>query len=308
MVTSSVSHKGLRSVHRQALSAALLANLGFRRVFLLGAIPETDYYTTQHQLEVEQQRYGDLVQGDFLDTYRNLSYKHAMGLCWAVYNCYIETAFIIKLDDDIVFNVYYLKEYLLNLIDNNERIIHSNQFMAGYIMNDTKVIRDKTNKWYVSYKEYLRENYPPSLSGWFYITTPATAARLYQRAQDLWEKSDVFWIDDVWITGIIREHLRIPITKSLNSWFASSGAYLACCLRDLKASNLECPYYIGPNDGDTTRLLEFLTEVQKCHNNPAIKCKKRTREHLQNTCVGIYQAYQPQNNGIPELRTLNLFG
>lgn len=308
MVTSYVSHKGLRSIHRQALNKSFLANLGFRRVFLLAAIPDTEYYTTQHQLEVEQQRFGDLVQGDFLDAYRNLSYKHAMGLGWAVYNCYLETSFIIKLDDDIVFNVYHIRDYLLSVLDSRERFTKSNQFLAGYIMNSTKVIRDKTNKWYVSYEEYAEESYPLSLSGWLYITTPATAARLFQVAQSLWKRSNVFWIDDIWITGIIREYLRIPLTKSLNDWFTPSGTYLACCLKDLKLSNLECPYNVGPNDGDTKRLLEFLTEVQKCYNNSLIKCKKRTRKHLQNTCVGIYQSYRPENYGIPELRALKLFG
>lgn len=41
----------------------------------------------QSKLEEENKRYQDLIQGNFLDAYRNMTYKHVMGLKWATYYC-----------------------------------------------------------------------------------------------------------------------------------------------------------------------------------------------------------------------------
>jgi len=50
---------------------------GFRRVlFLLGAV---EFRAAQATLEEENRTYRDLVQGRFLDSYRNLTHKHVMG-------------------------------------------------------------------------------------------------------------------------------------------------------------------------------------------------------------------------------------
>lgn len=306
LITSYVGHRTLRNVHRNALNQTYLNSLGFRRVFLLAAVPKTEYFVKQYQLEDEQRKYGDLIQGDFQDTYRNLSYKHSMGLGWAVYNCYLETYFYVKLDDDIVFDIFHLREYLLHLIESRDRLIQSNHFISGYITNASTPIREKNNKWYVSYEEYPHEQYPASVSGWLYITTPATAARIFQLSQILWQKSKVFWIDDIWITGIIRERLGIPLRQEgiINDWFTPSGALLACCIKDLKESHLECPYYVGPNDGDSQRLLSFLSEIQKCYTN-STQCVKRTQRHLHNTCVGIYRKYLPEH-GVPKMVSIKL--
>lgn len=51
-------------------------------LFLVGS-------SKQHQsrLEEENKKYKDLIQGNFLDAYRNMTYKHVMGLKWATYYC-----------------------------------------------------------------------------------------------------------------------------------------------------------------------------------------------------------------------------
>lgn len=41
----------------------------------------------QSKLEQENKKYQDLIQGNFLDAYRNMTYKHVMGLKWATYYC-----------------------------------------------------------------------------------------------------------------------------------------------------------------------------------------------------------------------------
>ena len=57
------------------------------------------------QIEHENQLYGDLVQGDFLDTYRNLTYKTVLGHMW-VSNFCNQAEFVVKTDDEIYVDLY----------------------------------------------------------------------------------------------------------------------------------------------------------------------------------------------------------
>ena len=49
------------------------------------------------------------------------------------------------------------------------------------------------------------KSYPDYCTGWLWITTPGTAGKIAQAAKVL----KFFWIDDVWITGYIPQHLNI---------------------------------------------------------------------------------------------------
>lgn len=51
-------------------------------IFLLGA---SDMY--EDSLKKESSIYNDIVQGNFLDCYRNMTYKHVMALKWISYQC-----------------------------------------------------------------------------------------------------------------------------------------------------------------------------------------------------------------------------
>ena len=72
-------------------------------------------------------------------------------------------------------------------------------------------MRDPTSKWYASYEQWPKEGeegdefYPTSCSGWLWITSPGTSQAISDAAQDV----SFFWIDDVWLTGSIAEHLQI---------------------------------------------------------------------------------------------------
>ncbi len=48
----------------------------FHLVFLLGSDPNEEFNARLWQ---ESQRYGDIIMGSFVDSYKNLTYKHLMG-------------------------------------------------------------------------------------------------------------------------------------------------------------------------------------------------------------------------------------
>ena len=71
----------------------------------------------QRSLEEESQEYGDLVQGDFLDNYYNLSYKAIMGNLWVAEFC-SQAEFLVKTDDDMFVDMYEVKTCFIDLDTN----------------------------------------------------------------------------------------------------------------------------------------------------------------------------------------------
>jgi hypothetical protein len=79
-------------------------------VFLLGQ-PQTNLSCNQRDLLRESKQHNDLVQGHFLDSYRNLTLKHLMGFRWASDHC-SPAPFILKSDDDAFVHLDQLLQML----------------------------------------------------------------------------------------------------------------------------------------------------------------------------------------------------
>ena len=90
--------------------------LNVRRIFLLGDStpvnddnPQATILSKRHEaLLIEEQReYGDILQGEFHDSFRNLTLKEIMFLNWLPRHC-PRTQFIFKVEYLIEFTVYIL--------------------------------------------------------------------------------------------------------------------------------------------------------------------------------------------------------
>ncbi|XP_073843859.1 uncharacterized protein [Musca autumnalis] len=79
-----------------------------RVLFLLGAVSEE---SLQHEVMKENSEYADIIQGSFVDDYRNMTYKHVMAFKWFLYNC-PDAQILIKVDDDVYVNTPQLIKYL----------------------------------------------------------------------------------------------------------------------------------------------------------------------------------------------------
>ncbi|KAH8289132.1 hypothetical protein KR054_000824 [Drosophila jambulina] len=298
IITSYAGHDSLRSAHRLAIPQSKLAEMGLQRVFLLAALPPRELYLSQEQLRSEQQRFGDLLQGNFLEDYRNLSYKHAMGLRWASQECRNRAKFIIKLDDDIIYDIFHLRRYLEALEVGKPELATSSTLLSGFVLDAKPPIRLKANKWYVSEQEYPESMYPAYLSGWMYVTNVATAGRLVAEA----ERLPIFWIDDTWLTGVVRARLGIPLERH-NDWFSANPEFIDCCVRDLKMHGFECEYSVGPNGGDDRLLVEFLHNVEKCYFDECVK--RPAGKSLKETCVAAVKSKVPEH-GQAEIKPFKL--
>jgi len=82
-----------------------------RIVFMMG---RTDEQQTKHLIDLEANTYNDIVQEDFLDSYRNLTYKGIMAMKWISTYCN-KTKYILKVDDDIITNTFVILRHLNSL-------------------------------------------------------------------------------------------------------------------------------------------------------------------------------------------------
>ncbi len=201
-------------VERQAIrttwgSVKSLRRWSFRLIFLLGQLRprNEDWLGTQESILRESETYGDLVSGNFEDTYRNLTYKHLMGYRWALSHC--PTAkFILKTDDDAFVDIFQLFDFTLRTYGPSPAdVLLCNVYPEGTkpVRLSSAESREGGRKWIVTPAEYPFDSYPKYCGGLGYLVTPDVAGRLSTLAHSL---SRFLWIDDVFVTGVMRELVR----------------------------------------------------------------------------------------------------
>ncbi|KAI1286224.1 Beta-1,3-galactosyltransferase 5 [Halotydeus destructor] len=171
-----------------------------RVIFTLGSVVNE---SLQAAIVAENTQYQDIVQGNFRDTYRNLTYKHVMGLKWVTYFC-PQVKFVLKTDDDIFVDILQLIFYLKG----QHSMSAVNSLMACNVITNPYPTRSNRTKWMVTYEEYPRKYYPPYCAGWGILMTPDVVFRLYDKSKSL----PYFWVDDVHVSGLLAEQIQVKHT------------------------------------------------------------------------------------------------
>ncbi|XP_074101847.1 beta-1,3-galactosyltransferase 5 [Cotesia typhae] len=164
-------------------------------LFLVGAT--LDY---QADLNKENNNYQDIIQGNFIDAYRNMTYKHVMALKWATYHC-PSAKYILKLDDDVFVHTPAMIDFLKHGLSpwGARRLILCDPLSTGAVK------RSWRSKWRVSPQEYPGRRYPAYCAGWAILYSPDSVFLLYKEAQ----REPYFWIDDVHITGTVARKVNL---------------------------------------------------------------------------------------------------
>ena len=185
------------------------ADFTSRLVFFIGA---TDNQEVQHKLLNESNLYRDIVQEDFKDTYRNLTYKGLAALKWFTNFCRNPT-FLIKSDDDTYINIFRL----IYLLKTKYLGIHRSIVCNVYDEHTMPVLRDPKTclKWCVSYKEFKANTYPKYCSGSAFILSSDMAPDMFKTSLS----TPFFWIDDVYVTGLLLKKLQnVTFIDESNGW------------------------------------------------------------------------------------------
>ncbi|KAJ8391694.1 hypothetical protein AAFF_G00086440 [Aldrovandia affinis] len=151
----------------------------------------------------EQQAFGDILVGNYADSYRNLTLKVMHGLKWAAENC--GPQFILKTDDDCFVNTDYLPRFLAEFNSMKTGLYAGSLFAPG----KRQVIRDPLSKWYVSWDDFREEEYPPYASGIGYILSTDVVRRILKAAESV----PPVPMEDAYV-GILAKEAGVPVVSS----------------------------------------------------------------------------------------------
>ncbi|KAL7643543.1 UNVERIFIED_CONTAM: hypothetical protein RMT77_005525 [Armadillidium vulgare] len=169
-----------------------------RPIFLVGA---TNNNSLQNEIENEAKTFRDILQINYMDTYRNLTYKIMAGLSWISENCRI-TPWILKIDHDVMLNPFNLRKFLEKELQSNPS---QNVIIGNCKKNGTKPFR--FGKWGVSQKEYPGTFYPVYTWGPAYIISRNSVDKLLIASNE----TPFLSLEDIFITGILAKKAKVQL-------------------------------------------------------------------------------------------------
>jgi hypothetical protein len=175
-----------RKVIRETWLTPSYNNTGqVRHAFLIGT---TNDEILTSQVKQEDADFGDIIQFNFWESYRNLTLKTLMGFKWATEFC-SNAHFIMKTDDDVYVNINGLIRTLL---------IHGSSLrtsVAGLCELGTLRETNPSSKWYVSPREYPYRRYHGMCRGFGYITSMHTLHNIFK----VYVNIPYIYLEDVYI-------------------------------------------------------------------------------------------------------------
>lgn len=203
--------------------------INIKHAFFLGTDSNKQ---TLSLIENESVTHGDIVQGDFVDTYHNLTHKGILLLRWITEHC-AHAQLIIKTDDDMFINIVEIHLKILSQHKPNDKLI-----MCHLRPNGTSPIQRDKGKWQVNDK-YFRHmiNYPVTYcNGYAVIISPGLVPALYHASL----YTPFFWVDDVYLFGMLPSKINGVHYKNV------VGNYSLAHDRGLKCfeSSTPCKYIV----------------------------------------------------------------
>ncbi|GFS17332.1 beta-1,3-galactosyltransferase 1-like [Elysia marginata] len=162
-------------------------------------------------LKNESDTFGDIVVGDFNDTYENLSLKMAVIITWVASRCPHVKA-MVKVDMDTFVNV----DILLNLIDQLPAEEHPS-FVFGNLHNANHPEVMRTGVWSVTETLYPFEFYPKYVYGHSYVLS-GPAVKLLAHSFPYFP---IIPNEDAFVTGVMAVVLNI--TRFYHQSFADEA-------------------------------------------------------------------------------------
>ncbi|KAF8566753.1 hypothetical protein P879_04164 [Paragonimus westermani] len=175
------------------------ATLKIRIVFVLGIVNETAEDTAlQSRIEQEYAVYGDILQFDFVDHYRNNTHKFICAMEFAAESC-SRARFVVVVDDDFLIHPANLVRYLERVTAKEYPV-----FVAGHVFYAAVPVRQPDHKWCLTPNEYPFSFFPPYPTGGTIMLSMPLVKRLSVEIRYV----PYLFIDDV-VLGLVLRKLRI---------------------------------------------------------------------------------------------------
>ena len=182
-------------------------------MFLLG---KTRNPILNDLLRQEAIDYRDIVFGDFIDSYRNLTRKMVLGIEWAAAHC--QGQYVMKADDDSYVAVLELTQFL----EEYQRMQgHNNELYMGAALIDKEPFREEDSKFFVSEREYSPKTFPPYASGPGYVFSGNLLTKLSNAIKEV----RLFPNEDACFGGLM-QHIKVDLLNNDRFTPFSSGKVL----------------------------------------------------------------------------------
>ncbi|XP_068571422.1 N-acetyllactosaminide beta-1,3-N-acetylglucosaminyltransferase 2 [Cebidichthys violaceus] len=165
-----------------------------RRVFLLGKGREEDVgVSSSDLLQIESERYGDILQWDFRDTFFNLTLKDVLFWSWFSHSCN-RTLFVFKGDDDVFVNTPKMMMYLQDQLRKPQAHKTIEDFMVGDVIVGGLPNRVNQSKYFIP-DSFYKGLYPLYAGGGGVVYS----GLLTKRLEHMSKRVHLFPIDDVYV-------------------------------------------------------------------------------------------------------------
>lgn len=218
-----------------------------KRVFVLGQNSKWD-----PKIEKESKKFKDILQVNFQDSYRNLTYKHLIGYWWASNHCQ-NSRFILKTDDDQVLDVFHLPHYLKNFVQDQD------PFYLCPVLSKTEPQRNSESKWFVDFGQFSDDFYPDYCSGYVQVTNIKTIKIMLE----LSKSEKYFFIDDLFITGILMR--KFPSLIRIYDWTQSFLNGQGQETHQVLYGDSFEPKWIGASDIQSPEIKTLFEKFKICH-------------------------------------------
>ncbi|OWF39808.1 Beta-1,3-galactosyltransferase brn [Mizuhopecten yessoensis] len=151
IVRSDAQHLDMRSMIRSTWGNVSM-HLNVRLVFAVGVERHTD--TDVHE---ESKRYGDILQGSFIENAFSATNKTTMALTWSNRSC-PDADVILLTEEDHLVQIKHILEYIITF----DQLKLSNLF-AGFVINHSEVQRTTKSPWSVKWTDFPHKFWPPYL-------------------------------------------------------------------------------------------------------------------------------------------------
>ncbi|KAH8262186.1 hypothetical protein KR038_008562 [Drosophila bunnanda] len=214
LISSAMSHDAARMSIRQTwMHYGSRRDVGMAFVLGRGTNESLNKALTQ-----ENFIYGDLIRGNFIDSYNNLTLKTISTLEWADLHC-PKAKYVLKTDDDMFINV----PKLLSFLDKHK----DKRTIYGRLAKKWKPIRNKKSKYYVSVDQFAAGVFPSFTTGPAYVLTGDIVHELYVRSL----KTVYLKLEDVFTTGIVAKSLDIKRVQA-NEFVNRRISFNPCNIRN----------------------------------------------------------------------------
>ena len=179
-------------------------NRSIHMIFALGSSKPSEDVAVQASIQEEFEKHGDIIQGNFVDSYKNLTIKSIFAIKWITKYC-SDAKFFLKADDDAYVNVPLLLKTLLQLEEDNS---FGWKFILGHSRHGAKPVRNRWHRWYVATALFPNDTFPDYTSGGATYSMSMSAVKSIAQVMASVPQIN---LEDVYITGMCAHKANVTI-------------------------------------------------------------------------------------------------